>query len=97
MQLCAHNMTDGTDELMKSYEMIHSVVTRHSQYDAARILAVNLATCITADTRQDETEALARLADSIRTLCNAVTDIMKEKEHPDAIKALPKKRTQTMN
>src|SRR5215467_2373167 len=31
-------MTDGTDELMKSYEVIRSIVMRHSQYDAARIL-----------------------------------------------------------
>jgi hypothetical protein len=40
-------MTDSTDELMKSYEVIRSVVARHSAYDAAMILTLNLATCIT--------------------------------------------------
>jgi hypothetical protein len=63
---------------MKSYEVVRSVVMRHSQNDAARILTLNLATCITADSQQDETAALARLGDTIRTLCNAVTDLMKE-------------------
>ena len=48
-------MTDSTDELMKSYEVIRSIVMRHSQYDAARILTLNLATCITTNSRQDET------------------------------------------
>ena len=38
-------MTDSTDELMRSYEVIRSIVMRHSQYDAARILTLNLATC----------------------------------------------------
>ena len=88
-------MTDITDELMKSYEVINSVVMRHSQYDAARILTPNCATCITADSRQDETVALARLADSICTLCNAVTDMMKE--DPDAVRELLKRRTQMLN
>ena len=88
-------MTDSTDELMKSYEVVRSVVIRHSQYDAARILTLNLATCITADSRQDETAALARLADCIRTLRNAVTDMMKE--DPDAVRELLKRRTQKLN
>ena len=88
-------MTDSTEELMKSFEVINSVVMRHSQYDAARILTLNLATCITANSRQDETAALARLADSIRTLCNAVTDMMKE--DPDAVRELLKRRTQKLN
>jgi hypothetical protein len=34
---------------------------------------------------------------SIRTLCNAVTGMMKEENDPDAINTLLKKRTQTMN
>jgi hypothetical protein len=41
-------MTDSTEELMKSYEVIRSIVMRHSQYDAAMILTLNLTTCITA-------------------------------------------------
>src|SRR5262249_21801395 len=49
------HMTDSTDELMKSYEVINSVLTRHSQHDAASILTLNLATCITTNSRQDET------------------------------------------
>ena len=48
-------MTDSTDELMRSCEVIRSIVMRHSQYDAAMILALNLATCITS--QQDETAA----------------------------------------
>jgi hypothetical protein len=40
-------MTDSTGELMKSYEVITSIVARHSQYDAAMILTLNLASCIT--------------------------------------------------
>ena len=40
-------MTDSTDELMKSYEVIRSIVMRHSQDDAARILTLNLSACIT--------------------------------------------------
>jgi len=90
-------MTDSTDELMKSYEVVRSVVARHSRYDAARILTLNLGTCITEESKQDETAVLARLADSIRTLCNAVTDMMIEEDDPDAINALLMKRTQTMN
>ena len=85
-------MTDSTDELMKSYEVIRSIVERHSQCDAAKILTLN---CITADSQQDETAALARLADSIRTLCNAVTDMMKE--NPKAVGELLKRRTQKLN
>jgi hypothetical protein len=88
---------DSTDELMKSYEVIRSVVARHSAYDAAMILTLNLTTCITISSRQDETPALARLADSIRTICNAVTDIMKIKEDPEAVRELLKKRTQKLN
>jgi hypothetical protein len=71
-------MTDSTDELMKSYEVIRSVVMRRSQYDAARILTLNLATCLTADSQEDEAAALARLADSICTLCDAVRDMLKD-------------------
>src|SRR5262245_13753798 len=89
--------TYSTDEPMKSYEVIRSIVARHSRYDAARILTLNLATCITDESKQDETAVLARLADSIRTLCNAVTDMMIEEDDPDAINALLTKRTQTMN
>jgi len=37
-------MTDSTEELMKSFEVINSVVMRHGQYDAARILTLSLAT-----------------------------------------------------
>ena len=88
-------MTDSTDELMKSYEVIRSIVMRHSQYDAASILTLNLATCITTDSREDETEALARLADSIRTLCPAVTDMMNVKEDPDIVRELLKRRAQS--
>ena len=69
-------MTDSGDELMKSYEVVRSVVARHSRYNAARILTLNLATCITEESKQDETVVLAHFADSIRTLCNAVTDMM---------------------
>jgi hypothetical protein len=61
------------------------------------ILTLNLATCIAAGSRHDETAALARLGDSIRTLCNAVTDILKTKDDPDAINALLKRRTQKLN
>ena len=82
---------------MKSYEVIRSIVERHSQYDAAKILTLNLATCITADSQQDETAALARLADSIRTHCNAVTDMMNVKEDSDVVRELLKRRTQKLN
>ena len=34
-------MTDSTDGLMKSYEVIRSIVMRHTQYDAAKILTLN--------------------------------------------------------
>jgi hypothetical protein len=54
-------MTDCPDELMKSYEVIRSIVMRHSQYDTAKILTLNLATCITAarrKTRQRRSRAL---------------------------------------
>jgi hypothetical protein len=70
---------------------------RHSRYDAARILTLNLATFITEESKKDETAVLVRLADSIRTLCNALTGMMKEEDDPDAINTLLKKRTQTMN
>ena len=79
-------MTDSTDKLMKSYEVVRSVVMRHSQYDATGILTLNLATCITAESRQDETAGLARLADTIGTLCNAATDVVKE--NPEAVRDL---------
>ena len=36
-------MTESSDELMKSYEVVRSVVARHSRYDAARILTLTLA------------------------------------------------------
>jgi hypothetical protein len=88
-------MTDSPDELMKSYEVIRSIVMRHSQYDAARILTLNLATCITEGSQQDEAQAMARLGDYIRTLCNAVTDMMKE--DPDAVSELLKRRAQKLN
>jgi hypothetical protein len=80
-------MTDNTDELMKSYEVIRSIVMRHSQYDAAMILTLNLATCITS--QQDETAAIAHLGDSICTLCDAVGDMLKEDR--DVINVLLKK------
>jgi hypothetical protein len=64
-------MTDNTDELMRSYDVIRSVIMRHSQYDAAMILTLNFATCITDESKHDKTATLARLADSIRTLYNA--------------------------
>src|SRR5262249_51263779 len=88
-------MTDSTDELMRSYEVIRGIVMRHSQYDAARILTLNLATCITEESKHEETAALARLADCIRTLCNAVTDMMKE--DPDAVRELLKRQAQKLN
>jgi hypothetical protein len=53
-------MTDSTDELMKSYEVIRSIVERHSQHDAAMILTLNLATCIAAGSRQEETADVHR-------------------------------------
>ena len=37
-------MADSTDELMRSYGVIRSIVALHSQYDAARILTLNLGT-----------------------------------------------------
>jgi hypothetical protein len=83
-------MTDSTDELIKSYEVIRSIVERHSKYDAARILTLNLATCITADSQQDDTAALSRLADSICTLCDAVRDMLKD--NTQAVAELLKKR-----
>jgi hypothetical protein len=63
---------------MKSYEVIRSIVMRHSQYDAARILTLNLATWIAEESKHEERAVLARLADCIRTLCDAVTGMMKE-------------------
>jgi hypothetical protein len=88
-------MTDSTDELMKSYEVIRSVVARHSQYDAARILTLNLATCITAGSRQDETAGLARLAHSICTLCDAARDMLKD--DTQAVAELLRKRREKLN
>ena len=87
-------MTDSPDELMKSYEVIRSIVMRHSQYDAARILTLNLATRITEGSQQDEAQAMARLGDCIRTHCTAVTDM---KDDPEAIRDLLKRRTQKLN
>ena len=89
-------MTDSHDDLMKSYEVIRSIVERHSQFDAAMILTFNLAACITADSRQDEVAALARLGDAIRTLCDAVTDMMNE-DDPQAVSELLKRRTLKLN
>ena len=57
---------------------LRSVAMRHSQYDAAMILTLNLATCITQDSQQDETATLARLGDTICTLCHAVQDMQKD-------------------
>jgi len=84
-------MTDSTDRLMKSYEVIRSIVMRHTQYDAAKILTLNLATCITAGSeQQDEAQPMARLADSICTLCDAVRDMLKD--NTQAVAELLKKR-----
>lgn len=88
-------MTESTDELMKSYEVIRSVVMRHGQYDVAMILTLNLATCITADSQQDETAALARLGDTICTLCDAVRDMLKD--DTQAVAELLRKRRGTLN
>ena len=88
-------MTDSPDELMRSYVVISSIVMRHSQYDAARILTLNLATCITADSQQDETAALARLGDTICTLCDAVRDMLKE--DTQAVAELLKNRKEKLN
>jgi hypothetical protein len=38
------------------------------QYDAARILTLNLATCITEESKHEESAVLARLADCIRDM-----------------------------
>jgi hypothetical protein len=73
------------------------VIRRRDILPSASILTLNLATCITTDSREDETEALARLADSIRTLCNAVTDMMNVKEDPDIVRELLKRRAQKLN
>jgi hypothetical protein len=90
-------MTDSADELMKSYEVIRSIVERYSQYDAAQILTLNLATCITAGSKQqDEAEAMARLADCICTLCDAVRGMLKE-EDTQAVAELLRKRRETLN
>ena len=84
-------MTDSTDELMRSYEVIRSIVERHNQYDAARILTLNLATCITAGSKhEDEAQPMARLADSICTLWDAVRDMLKD--NTQAVAELLKKR-----
>jgi hypothetical protein len=92
------DMTDSADELMKIYEVIRSIVERHSQYDAAMILTLNLATCITAGSKQqDEAHPMARLADSICTLCDAVRDILKLKDDPQVVTELLKKRRQKLN
>jgi hypothetical protein len=83
-------MTDSTDELMRSYEVIRSIVERHDQYDTARILALNLATCITGSKHEDEAQSMTRLADSICTLCDAVRDMLKD--NTQAVAELLKKR-----
>ena len=88
-------MTDSHDELMKSYEVIRSIVERHSQYDAAMILTLNLATCITAVSREDEIAALACLGDTICTLCDAVRDMLKE--DTQAVAELLKNRKEKLN
>jgi len=82
---------------MTGFEVISSAVMRHRQCDSVRILTLNLATCITTNLRQDETAALARLADSIRTLCNAVMDMMKVKEDQETVRELLKRGTQKLN
>ena len=87
-------MTDSTDELMKSYEVIRSIVVRHSRYDAAEILTLNLATCITARSSLDGAQAMARLADSICTLCDAVRDMLED--DTQAVTELLKKRTSNL-
>jgi len=79
---------------MRSYEVIRSIVMRHSQYDAARILTLNLATCITADSQQDDAAALTRLADSICTLCDAVRDMLRD--NTQAVVELLKKHREIM-
>jgi hypothetical protein len=82
-------MTDSTEEL---YEVIRSIVVRHSQYDAAMILTLNLATSITAGSKhQDEAQPMARLADSICTLCDAVRRSQKSSN------ALLKKHREKLN
>jgi hypothetical protein len=88
-------MTGSTDELMKSYEVIRSIVERHNQYDAAEILTLNLATCITAGSSQDEAQAMARLADCICTLCDAVRDMLQE--DTQSVAELLRKRRETLN
>jgi hypothetical protein len=88
-------MTDSADELMKSYEVIRSIVMQHSQYDAAMMLTLNLATCITAGSKeQDEAQPMARFADSICTLRDAVRDM---KEDPQTIEWLLKKGREKLN
>jgi hypothetical protein len=88
-------MTDSTDELMKSYEVIRSIVLRHSDYDAAMILTLNLATCITEGSHQDETAALARLGETIGTMCDAVRDMLKDNNQ--AIAELLKEGREKLN
>jgi hypothetical protein len=87
-------MTDSADELMKSYEVIRSVIMRHSQYDAAMILtlverASRKARCKSS---QGRSHTLAT-----PTLCDAVRDMMNAKQDPQFINALLKKRKRTMN
>ena len=69
-------MTASPDELMKSYEVIRSIVMRHSQYDAARILTLNLATCITEGSQQDEAQAIALFPIQSLTSCTSTAGIL---------------------
>ena len=55
-----------------------------------RPLTLNLATCVTQGSQQDETAAFARLADSICTLCDAARDMLKDNNQ--AVAELLKKR-----
>jgi len=73
--------------------VIRSIIERHSEYDGAMILALNLATCITEGSRQDETAVLARLGDSICTLCDSVRDMLKD--NAQSVAELLKKRRET--
>jgi hypothetical protein len=62
------------------------------------ILTLNLATCITAGSReQDETQPMARLSDSICTLCDAVRDLLKLNDDPQVVAELLRRRREKLN
>jgi hypothetical protein len=62
------------------------------------ILTLNLATCITAGSReQDETQPMARLSDSICMLCDAVRDLLKLKDDPQVVAELLRRRREKLN